>query len=253
MLALAFRGSASECTCNVECPTGPTAAAALNQVWPNATWGTYPDAYYNVTSCTQSVIDTLPTQIHSWCTCYNDCDAACDVAVSRTSFTVVALIFGVYYTVAMLTCAKMVKERKFNQLSSDEAAPLVPSILATLRNKPFMGLLPAWVCDMTAYTMIGTMLPFYVEYVIVPSSVPECDDGKRAAFGLDPSDNESETWCKSETWLGFGLVMLIGAQICAMPVRERGGAGGLVVAWEWWRGVRGVAYTLACARARVCV
>ena len=58
-----------------------------------------------------------------------------------------------------------------------ENPPLVPAIMQTLRNKPFMGLeminiidivdilslyfdqliglLPAWVCDMTAFTMLG--------------------------------------------------------------------------------------------------
>lgn len=34
--------------------------------------------------------------------------------------------------------------------------PIVPSLLMTFRNKPFVGLLPAWVCDMTAITMLGT-------------------------------------------------------------------------------------------------
>lgn len=122
--------------------------------------------------------------------------------------------------VLTLRCVLVVKERKLDAaMQMGETPPLVPSLLATLRNKPFMTLLPAWICDMTAYTMIGTMLPFFVEYVVVPSSVPECSDGKRAAFGLDPSDNESEAWCRSDIWLGLGLVMLIGSQILAMPVQ----------------------------------
>lgn len=220
LLAVAFRGSTSECVCDTECPLGPTEASNLGVTWNSTAWGDFPDTWYNTTACAASSIDSLPTKLHTWCTCYNDCDGACDVAVSRTAFRTIALMFGLYYIGAMLLCVWRVKERKFNQLSSDEAAPLVPSLLATLRNKPFMGLLPAWVCDMTAYTMIGTMLPFFVEYVIVPSSVPECDNGKRAAFGLDPvdADQESEQWCKTETWLGMGLVALIGAQICSMPL-----------------------------------
>lgn len=219
-LAVALRGSTAECTCEQTCPFGADGAAAEGVNWNATAWGNYPTAYYNASSCSESSIETLPSQLHTWCTCYNDCDAECDVAVSRTSFQTIAIVFGVYYVSSMLLCVWKVKERKFGQLSNEEAAPLVPSLLATLRNKPFMGLLPAWVCDMTAYTMIGTMLPFFVEYVIVPSSVPECADGKRAAFGMDPvaEDQESEQWCKSETWLGMGLVALIGAQIVAMPV-----------------------------------
>ena len=228
-LAVALRGSTAECTCEQTCPFGADGAAAEGVNWNATAWGNCPTAYYNASSCSESSIETLPSQLHTWCTCYNDCDAECDVAVSRTSFQTIAIVFGVYYVSSMLLCVWKVKERKFGQLSNEEAAPLVPSLLATLRNKPFMGLLPAWVCDMTAYTMIGTMLPFFVEYVIVPSSVPECADGKRAAFGMDPvaEDQESEQWCKSETWLGMGLVALIGAQIVAMPVR---GVGGMCVA-----------------------
>lgn len=224
VLAAGLRSSTAECTCEDDCPFGPEVAAQRGVPWNAGAWGNYNNSWYNATACAPASIDNLPTQLNTWCVCYNDCDGTCDVAVSRTSFRTLALIFGIYYVCSMALCVWRVKERKFSQLSSEEGAPLVPSLLATLRNKPFMGLLPAWVCDMTAYTMIGTMLPFYVEYVIVPGSVPECADGKRAAFGLDPValENESEAWCKSDMWLGFGLVMLIGAQICAMPVRVSG-------------------------------
>lgn len=62
------------------------------------------------------------------------------------------------------------------------------------------------------------MLPFYVEYVVVPSSVPECSDGKRAILGFDNHfESESEMWCTSQPWMAMGLFMLIGANILSMP------------------------------------
>ena len=52
--------------------------------------------------------------------------------------------------------------------------------------------------------MLGTMLPFYMEYVIRPGSVPECADGKRAILGLDNwFETKQEMWCKTEAWLGM--------------------------------------------------
>lgn len=222
--ALSFKSRTSECqVCDTECPLGPGAAAALSAPWNATEWGSMPDSWYNASSCGQANFDRMPATIQSWCLCYNDCDASCDIAVNRTAFMAVSLVFGVYYFFAMMACVFCVKERKFKQLDTEGTPPpppLVPSLLATMRNKPFMGLLPAWVCDMTAYTMIGTMLPFFLEYVVVPGSVPECEDGKRAAFGMDPvaPENESEDWCDSQIWLALGLVCLIGAQILSMPL-----------------------------------
>ena len=108
--------------------------------------------------------------------------------------------------------------------------PLVPSLMAVLRNKPFVGLLPAWVCDYVAFSMIGTMLPFYVQYVVDPASAsPWCDDGKRCPNLLGcrgyPTDaaccapaEESAVFCDANTWLGLGLVALMGATIVSMPL-----------------------------------
>jgi len=45
--------------------------------------------------------------------------------------------------VAILICIFVIKERKIDE--NMESPPLVPAIMQTLRNKPFMGLLPAWV------------------------------------------------------------------------------------------------------------
>jgi len=89
-----------------------------------------------------------------------------------------------------------------------------------------MTLVLPWAMDYTAYTMIGTMLPFYVIYVVQPQNAsPWCDNGRRCP-GLSPCksdayccspDKESSDWCSADFWLGIGLVGLMSATIVSTP------------------------------------
>eukprot|EP00753_Platysulcus_tardus_P001748 PLAT1150.1.p2 GENE.PLAT1150.1~~PLAT1150.1.p2 ORF type:complete len:828 (-),score=437.37 PLAT1150.1:66-2549(-) len=187
-------------------------------------------AWFNATTCTLSNGDlttlenNLAPGMSAYCGCTNSllsCERTCTVESNRMGFRTVSLIFGLYFIASMLFCVFSIKEREAS--CKKEQPPLIPSLLATLRNKPFVGLLPAWVLDMTAYTMIGTMLPFYLRYVIVPSSVPQClQHGRRAPFGLDPdmgvADNASAGWCEVDNWLALGLVALMSSTIFSMPL-----------------------------------
>ena len=74
--------------------------------------------------------------------------------------------------------------------------------------------------------MIGTMLPFFVQYVVAPATAsPWCDDGKRCP-GLGSCNDDSEccrpeeeskAWCTTSLWIGVGLVALMMATIISMP------------------------------------
>ena len=78
--------------------------------------------------------------------------------------------------------AEIVGEQLASRAEDIPTAPLIASMMTTFRNVPFMSILPAWVCDMTAITMIGTMLPFYVNYVVQPQNpdaVPQCVNDAR--------------------------------------------------------------------------
>jgi Na+/melibiose symporter-like transporter len=166
--------------------------------------------------------DTCLTGFFNWCSDYYDCSNDCAVDAAMEAMSVTALTFALYYIIAMLTCVFLISERR--QAVDEETPPLVPAIMTTLRNKPFMGLLPAWVLDMTAFTMLGTMLPFYVTYVVDPGSAPECDNGKRCpSLGYCPNDDccspdeEDAAWCGVDYWLGLGLVALMTATIISTP------------------------------------
>eukprot|EP01059_Diplonema_ambulator_P005950 TRINITY_DN15713_c0_g1_i1.p1 TRINITY_DN15713_c0_g1~~TRINITY_DN15713_c0_g1_i1.p1 ORF type:complete len:460 (+),score=33.20 TRINITY_DN15713_c0_g1_i1:88-1380(+) len=92
--------------------------------------------------------------------------------------------------------------------------PITPSIMATLRNKPFMRILPAWVLDVTTTAMVTTMLPFYVEYVVAPRSAAECDRKCCAVLGKCYSD----AMCSTEFWMAMGWVSLMTAYILSKPL-----------------------------------
>ena len=71
----------------------------------------------------------------------------------------------------------------------------VPSMLSFTRNKAFMSLLPAFVCDHLSYTTITTLLLYWVRLVIQPEFQStangdnvECNNGRK----LHNYDNDND-------------------------------------------------------------
>lgn len=71
------------------------------------------------------------------------------------AFSTISAAFGLFYVTTMLLCVYLIKERS-EKSNAQGNPPLVPSLLSTFRNTPFMTLLPSWAMDMTSVTMIGT-------------------------------------------------------------------------------------------------
>ena len=105
-----------------------------------------------------------------------------------------AMIFGVYYLFTMYIGTWKLREKPQNGKAPQP--PIVPAIMSTIRNKPFMIILPAWVLDMTAITMLGTMLPFFTEYVVMPETVESCD---RACCSLDDFMAEVRSYVEQQS------------------------------------------------------
>eukprot|EP01060_Flectonema_neradi_P025601 TRINITY_DN343_c0_g3_i1.p1 TRINITY_DN343_c0_g3~~TRINITY_DN343_c0_g3_i1.p1 ORF type:complete len:933 (+),score=111.48 TRINITY_DN343_c0_g3_i1:117-2915(+) len=156
----------------------------------------------------------------SLCNCLDGIESTAAVSLDskRAAMTAIAVLFAIEYLVSMIACVWKVREREHT--IPEHEMPVVPALLSTFRNKPFMHMLPAWILDMTAITMIGTMLPFFVEYVVKPWAVPECDqrccDQHSNSFVY--SGCRSDIFCKSESWLGIALVALFFTAILAMPL-----------------------------------
>ncbi|KAJ9450701.1 putative xylose-proton symporter [Diplonema papillatum] len=141
-----------------------------------------------------------------------------NMAGQRKGMRAVAIVFAAEYLLSMAWCVYKIREREPQK--SDPSPPVIPAMLSMFRNRPFMQLLPAWILDAMAFTMFGTMLPFFVEYVVKPWAVPECD---HICCG-DHSDSvvlagcRSDLMCRSETWLGIALVALFAASVLSMPL-----------------------------------
>jgi Na+/melibiose symporter-like transporter len=63
-----------------------------------------------------------------------------------------------------------------------------------LGNRPFMNLLFPWVLDILISTIFGSMLPFYLNFVINPQKY--CHDN-----GIDMKDDH----CNVNIWLGYAI------------------------------------------------
>ena len=216
------------CGCDARFPAPGAAALALAGLDAAPSAGVA--LWFNGTACASAkAIARAHPLVQDWCQAgYRSCADTCNLDAKRMSFFGTASFFGLFYLGAMLTLVRFIKERK-KPGNDNNDPPLIPSLMATLRNRPFLHLLPAWVLDYTAFAMIGTMLPFYVQYVVAPdTATPWCDDGKRCP-GLAPCPPgggdaaccapgaESAMWCETSLWLGVGLIALMGATILSMP------------------------------------
>jgi Na+/melibiose symporter-like transporter len=118
---------------------------------------------------------TLLSQNQAFCTCVQVCSDACDMAVKRTSFNFVGLIFAAWYIVTSLVCVYHIRERKIEKTA--QQMPLVPSLLSAAANGPFRILLPAWVFDAICRSITTTIMPFFVEVVVQPNFLTMEYDG----------------------------------------------------------------------------
>lgn len=92
--------------------------------------------------------------------------------------------------------------------------PIVAAFQKTLRNSAFVALVPTTVLDMVAFTLVGTAMKLYVDYVVQPTAVPACSGGSRTILGVTTT-----YFCTSnDVWLGMALFALMLSMILFIPV-----------------------------------
>lgn len=178
-----------------------------------------------------------------YCECRRDCTATCHLANKRTGFTLVGIVFGVWYvcTIALLVWriqersqvekkvfakAPASLKRSSSSLAPLEAAgrprtpPLVPMLLSTMTNQAFTVLLPAWCCDGMVNAVFAALITYYIRYVIQPEYQTMEENGRDCAKGvnaLSTSDNFSH-WCSTESVLAGCLCCALFCAMAATPV-----------------------------------
>ena len=85
--------------------------------------------------------------------------------------------------------------------------PLVPSLLNTFQNRPFIKLIPCWVLDQLVQTIIATLMIYYVRYVIVPEYQPQCFGGTSGKW-----------YCDSVKVMGAAVLVILMAAVVGTPI-----------------------------------
>jgi len=151
---------------------------------------------------------TVPLEFLSYCTCRDACKQAFSFGHERTAFTIVGAGFACWYIITSIICVCCIKER--SQLdggkSLQKPTPLVPSMLNTFNNLPFVMLLPAWACDAVTTGIIASMVSYFVRYVVKPEFQPGC------AEGLNP-----KWYCRSTPVTGLSVTLTLCAAFIFTP------------------------------------
>lgn len=138
-------------------------------------------SWYNATACTDliGVKNGIDPSMRQFCECRDVCTQQFAFGHERTAFSIVGAGFAGWYIVTSIICVCCIKER--SQLNGGESlpkpTPLVPSMLNTFNNKPFVMLLPAWACDAVCTGIVASMVSYFVRYVVEPEFQPGCLEG----------------------------------------------------------------------------
>jgi Na+/melibiose symporter-like transporter len=143
-----------------------------------------------------------------YCTCRDACKQAFSFGHERTAFTIVGAGFAIWYIISSIICVCCIKER--GQLDGGASLttppPLVPSMLNTFNNLPFVMLLPAWACDAVTTGIIASMVSYFVRYVVKPEFQPGCMEGL-----------SDDWWCQSVPVTGLSVTMTLCAAFVFTP------------------------------------
>lgn len=84
-------------------------------------------------------------------------------ATKRTGYGAVGVIYGILGAVVLWVAAAGLKERKVISEAKSAASPLA-SLLATLKNRPFVRLIVAYLVANVAFSLVKTLLAYFLTY-----------------------------------------------------------------------------------------
>mgnify|MGYP003706063421 CR=1 FL=1 len=149
--------------------------------------------------------------ITPYCTCREACKSLCSLESKRLAYLLIGVIFASWYVISMLNAAFHIKERSMLMLEKGielmKNPPIVPSLLNTFQNRPFMKLIPCWVLDQLVQTIIATLMIYYVRYVIVPEYQPQCFGGTSGLW-----------YCDSVKVMGAAVLVILMAAVVGTPI-----------------------------------
>lgn len=150
----------------------------------------------------------------SWCTCLNKADVTHGLDSMRYAYWATGMFFALWALFFFWLLVCHIKER--SQLPGAKAlpkpSPLMPSILTTLANKPFTLLLPSWICDQLANAIIGSLLTFFVRYIVQP------EYSNQEEWGCAPVGGNPRWECSTTTVLAASVISLLMGGLIFTPL-----------------------------------
>ena len=162
--------------------SGRTVAPASVKDWYAYINTSFPAQNFTRTECNAVVgsnISDTSSDLAKWCECRAKSDVFQDIDSTRYAYANTGSIFGFWALISIWICVYFVKERSQMQKPGEHTAlkrpaPMVPSILNTMNNKPFTLLLPAFVLDALSTSIISSLLTFFVRYIVEPEHADGC-------------------------------------------------------------------------------
>lgn len=174
--------------------------------------------YFSSFDCT---LDEYPwSGVQNYCTCVDDCATECEVRNERSAFTMGAAFFGIWVVISFGLCVYFVHEKQHaGRDTAVQRMPFAASVVTTFRNRLFTMLLPAWILDSMAMSVIGSMLVFYIRYVLQPEYQTLESNGIDCNRGIAIPGTSSESWkCDSTAVLGIMATALLVCAFLGMPI-----------------------------------
>ena len=178
------------------------------------------------------------TDLSKWCQCRAKSDLFQSLDSTRYGYLWTGVAFGSWALVSLWICVYFVKERmqlntKQHQAVVEKPPPMVPSVLNTLNNKPFTLLLPAFVLDALATSIITSLLTFFIRYIVEPEFSEGCS-----------VSGENQSWkCQSNLVLGASVMsFLCGALFCTPVWLFAANKLGKRNAWLLWSFTNGATF-----------
>ena len=141
-------------------------------------------------------------------------------ATKRAGYGAVGIIYGAVAAAALLICAAGIRERKQTSESRAEAPP-VKTFLQTLKNRPFLRLVGAYLVLNLAFALIKTLMAYFLTYQLNMEAQLPLVMGLLlicVVIAIYPWKMISERWNKGPAYaLGMGIGGLAVAATFLLP------------------------------------
>ena len=141
-------------------------------------------------------------------------------ATKRAGYGAVGVIYGTVAAAALLICAAGIRERKQTSESRAEAPP-VKTFLQTLKNRPFLRLVGAYLVLNLAFALIKTLMAYFLTYQLNMEAQLPLVMGLLlicVVIAIYPWKMISERWNKGPAYaLGMGIGGLAVAATFLLP------------------------------------